>query len=178
DAADWRSLRALGLAVTRLDGTQSVRVAEFCRQCRAFFELVTGEEDAAISARGLLEDGPPGVTDDRRYLLGIERANELVGVVGLIDGFPAATDWYVGIFLLLPEERNRGNGRAIWTAMEAYVRSRGGHVIRLIVQDQNVGAVRFWQSVGFVTHGQVQQQLANRANLCWRFERTLESGSS
>jgi ribosomal protein S18 acetylase RimI-like enzyme len=75
--------------------------------------------------------------------------------------------------LLLPDERARGAGRAIWSATEIWVRSLGGRVVRLIVQEQNPRAADFWASLGFVEKGQVPQHLETRTNACWKYEKEL-----
>ena len=56
----------------------------------------------------------------------------------------------MGLLLLAPEVRNAGLGRALWAALEAWVRARQARVLRLAVQGQNPGARRFWNARGFV----------------------------
>jgi ribosomal protein S18 acetylase RimI-like enzyme len=173
---DLPGLPPLGLAAKMLRATHEADVTdvtEFCRKCSAFFALVASESDADETARNLLEARPPGVEPERKHVVGIQRGNECVAIVDLLEGFPKKAEWYVGLLLLSPEERNRGLGRAVWNAMEAWMRSQGGHLIRLIVQEQNPDAARFWTSVGFSANGQVEQVLASRTNLCWRFEKQL-----
>lgn len=148
-------------------------VTAFCRKCSAFFDLLASESDADEAARNLLEARPPGVEPERKHVVGIVRGNEYVAIVDLLEAFPGTTEWYVGLLLLSPEERNRGLGAAIWNAIELRVRLQGGSVIRLIVQEQNPVAARFWRSVGFSASGQVEQVLARRTNLCWRFQKAL-----
>jgi GNAT superfamily N-acetyltransferase len=173
---DIAGLPPLGLAAKMLRAsheTDVTDVTEFCRKCSAFFALVASESDADETARNLLEARPPGVEPERKHVVGIQRGNECIAIVDLLEGFPKKAEWYVGLLLLSPEERNRGLGRAVWDAMEAWIRSQGGHLIRLIVQEQNPDAGRFWTSVGFSANGQVEQVLASRTNLCWRFEKQL-----
>jgi ribosomal protein S18 acetylase RimI-like enzyme len=166
-------LSGLGLTARRLQPTDRERLIELCRSCSEFFELVAGESGPSKTADNLLEKRPPGVDPRRKYLLGVERGDRLVGVIDLIDGYPAKHDWYVGTLLLLPEERARGTGRAIWSATEIWVRSLGGRVVRLIVQEQNPRAADFWASLGFVSKGQVPQYLETRTNACWSYVKEL-----
>lgn len=148
-------------------------VTEFCRKCSAFFAVVASEPDAHKAACNLLEARPPSVEPECKHVVGILRGDQCVAIIDLLEGFPRTAEWYVGLFLLSPEERNRGLGTAIWDAMEAWMRLKGGRLIRLIVQEQNPDAARFWRSVGFNANGQVEQVLATRTNLCWRFEKVL-----
>ena len=166
---------ASGLLVQRLRAEHADDLERFCRRCEAFFELVTGERDAAVTATSLWTSCPPGVALEHKFLFGILRGTDLVAVVDLLEGFPSESEWYVGLLLLLPEERNRQTGRAIWHAMEDWLRSRGGRSARLLVQDQNARAAHFWRSLGFLDEVRVQQTLAGRNNECWQFVKRYDT---
>ena len=167
------SLLGFGVAATRLGAAHEATVTEFCRQCSEFFTLVRGEASAAETARLLLESRPPSVDLARKHVIGFERSGEIVAVVDLLEGFPGDAEWYVGLLLLAPGERARGFGTAVWNTTEAWIRAAGGRQLRLIVQEQNPAAAHFWRSVGFTANGEVEQVLAGRTNLCWRFEKQL-----
>ena len=149
----------------------------FCRQCSDFFTLVAGQSLAAEAARHLLESRPLGVEPAQKHVIGFNRSGEIVAIVDLLAGFPREAEWYVGLLLLAPTERTRGLGTAVWNAMEVWIGAAGGRQIRLIVQEQNPAAARFWRSVGFTANGEVEQVLATRTNLCWRFEKQLTAPS-
>ena len=159
----------------RLHEGDLASVTEFCQECSAFFTLVTGESPAVEIAHHLLESRPPEVDPTRKYVIGFTRKDKLVAVVDLLDGFPVETEWYAGLLLLAPDERGRGLGTLVWDAMETWIRAAGGRHVRLVVQQQNPGAARFWHSVGFIAHGEVEQVLARQRNLCWRLEKGLHS---
>jgi ribosomal protein S18 acetylase RimI-like enzyme len=167
------NLSSLGLAVTRRQSGPDANLTELCRRCEVFFTLVADPAEPATRAKSVLVGRPPSVEAARKFVLGIERNHDLVGIVDLLEGYPGEAECYVGLFLFLPEERNQGLGRAVWAAIEQWIHSRGARVIRLIVQEQNADAARFWRSVGFEAHEQVQQILATRTNLCWRFGKAL-----
>jgi ribosomal protein S18 acetylase RimI-like enzyme len=162
-----------GLAAKTIRATDAADFTEFCRKCSRFFSLIADDSDAAEMARNLLEARPTGVEPDRKHVIGIQRGSECVAIADLLEGFPHEGEWYVGLLLLLPEERSRGLGRTVWNAMEMWIRSQGGRRIRLVVQQQNPGAARFWTSLGFSNSGQVEQVLMTRNNRCWRFEKEL-----
>ena len=151
-------------------------IATFLRQCSAFFTLVSGELPAD-EVRHLLESRPAGLDLARKYVLGFERSGTLVAIVDLLENYPEPTDRYVGLLVLSPEERNHGLGRAVWSAVEAWVRAEGGRHARLIVQEQNPSAALFWRAVGFTADGTVEQHLPSRTNLCMRFEKRLAAHS-
>lgn len=156
-----------------LDRSHEAAVETFCRQCSAFFMLVTGVESAAETARHLFESRPPSVDHTRKHLVGLERDGALIAIMDVLEGYPDETDWYVGLLLISPDERGRGLGTAVWTAVEEWMRAEGGRIARLIVQEQNPEAARFWRAAGFTANGTVTQQLAAQINRCSCLEKQL-----
>ena len=163
------------MSATRLHEGDLESVTEFCQECSAFFTLVAGETPAAETALHLLVARPPEVAPTQKHVIGFTRNGKLVAVVDLLEGFPVESDWYAGLLLLAPHESGSGLGTLIWDATETWIRAAGGRHVRLIVQQQNPGAARFWRSAGFMTHGEVEQVLEKQRNLCWRLEKGLHS---
>ena len=166
-------LRHMGLAVERLSSVDQVAVADLCHRSTEFFELVEGYPASEETAAELLEAVPPGVEPARKHVLGFRRETALIGAVDLIDGYPGTGEWYVGLLLIEPSERGRGLGDAIWSELEGWIRSRGAHAVRLVVQEKNGGALRFWQSHGFVIDGESQQVLPKITNRIWHMRKDL-----
>jgi GNAT superfamily N-acetyltransferase len=167
------SLLPPGVVAKRLDSTHEDAVTAFCRQCSVFFTLVAGESNARHTARHLLESRPESVDPTHKYVIGFERAGTLIAIADLLEGYPDATDWYVGLLLLAPDERGRGLGTLLWSAVEQWIRAQGGRHARLIVQEQNPDGAQFWRAIGFTANGTVTQSLQAQTNLCWCFERPL-----
>jgi ribosomal protein S18 acetylase RimI-like enzyme len=166
-------LTTLGLQSTRLGADDLSRVTELCRQCVDFFELATGDSNPVSAASDLLQVGPPAVPPQRKFVLGFEREARLVGVADLIQDFPGSGEWYVGLLLLVQQERSRGLGRGLWTELESWLRSSGARAVRLVVQEQNPRGAAFWTSLGFVREAQVSQVLPTRTNVCWKFTKRI-----
>ena len=171
--AQFPSLLPLGLTAKKLAPSDETAITSFCQQCSAFFTLVAGEAHAADTARQLLEARPRSVDVTRKQVIGFERGGQLIAIVDLLEGYPHEANWYVGLLLLSPEERARGIGTAIWNATETWIRGEGGSHARLIVQEQNPDAVRFWRTVGFTANGTTEQISPTRTNRCWCFEKPL-----
>jgi len=175
DRSELPDLAPLGLSARRLDQNDQARLAALCRTCSDFFELVAGRAGSEEIADELLSVAPPNVASEKKFVVGFERAGSLVGVVDLIDGFPEPGGWYVGILLLAPGERSQGLGHALWVSLERWLFGRRAAAVRLIVQEQNPGAMRFWRSLGFDTEAKVQQLLHGRINQGWRLAKRFPS---
>lgn len=172
-AVVFPQLGAGGVRVERLVPEDRPRVAELCRRTTDFFELVEGHPASEASAAEVLEVAPPGVLATNKFVLGLRREGVLVGLVDLVDGYPAPGTWYVGLLLLDPAERGRGLGTLIWSELEAHIRHNGGHTVGLIVQNQNPGARRFWEARGFMVDGEVEQILPHITNRVWRLRKDV-----
>jgi ribosomal protein S18 acetylase RimI-like enzyme len=164
DRNELPDLTPLGLSARRLDQKDQARLAALCRTCNDFFELVAGKAGSEEIAYELLNVAPPNVASGKKFVFGFERVVSLVGMVDLIDGFPEPGGWYVGILLLAPGERSQGLGHALWASLERWLLGRKADAVRLIVQEQNTGAMRFWRSLGFDAEAKVQQLLHGRTN--------------
>ena len=157
-----------GSTSRRLDQNDQPRLAAFCRSCSDFFELVEGRAGTGKTADKLLNGAPPNVAREKKFVFGFERDVSLVGVVDLIDGFPESGGWYVGILLLAPGERSQGMGHALWVSLERWLFGRKADVVRLIVQEQNPRALRFWRSLGFETETKAQLLDLGLTNQTWK----------
>jgi GNAT superfamily N-acetyltransferase len=138
-----------GAEVVRLGERDLPRLARFCEQCTAFFELVEGRPGGEATAAEMLAPLEPPYAAGTQHLFGIERKGELIGVADLLQGFPAAGEWYIGLLLLHPDRRSEGLGARACAAALAWIRAEGGVAVRLIVQQQNPRARAFWERQGF-----------------------------
>jgi ribosomal protein S18 acetylase RimI-like enzyme len=64
----------------------------------------------------------------------------------------------------------------MWTAIESWIRKRGGKSIRLIVQQQNSHARRFWEAHGFTVVDESIQTFPDRENRVWRMLKAEAAG--
>jgi ribosomal protein S18 acetylase RimI-like enzyme len=138
-----------GGSVVELHPFDLARVVELCRQCTDFFELVAGQPGGEATAEEILGPLPGHVTSGTKWVFGIEQRGELLGVVECLEGFRARDEWQVGLLVILPRLRRSGLGTDIWVSAREWISRRGGRLVRLIVQQQNPAARRFWERHGF-----------------------------
>ena len=102
-------------------------------------------------ARGIWMERPPGAT------VVYETDGEILGTAKMGPNRPGRGD-HVGTasFMVAPEARGKGVGRALGEHVVAWHRDRGFRGIQFnAVVESNTGAVRLWQSLGFEVVGTV-----------------------
>ena len=115
-----------------------------------YSQLVTGLPPGPSAAYSLLTDCPPEKTPDDKFVIGFFTAQQvLIGVLDFIRDYPTQSDWWIGLLLLDPAYRGQGLGQRVFRAFEQWVKQHDARRIGLGVVEQNQGAYRFWQTVGF-----------------------------
>ena len=113
-------------------------------------ELVMGLPPGPAEAQSLYIDLPEGKGYDDKLLLGVYTdIHELVGVFDAIRDYPEPGEWWAGLLLLEPAQRNHGLGERIYRAFERWAGTQGARGIQLAVVEQNVAGERFWRRLGF-----------------------------
>ncbi len=118
---------------------------------------VTGHPPGPAEAQSLCTALPPGVDYDRKTVYGVVVADEIVGCVDLIRGWPTAATAHIGLLLLEEEHMGRGLGRAAYGAVEAVVR-RWPEIrrIRAAVVATNSAVLPFWRRMGLSETGEIK----------------------
>jgi RimJ/RimL family protein N-acetyltransferase len=118
----------------------------------AFFELVEGKPAGPGKAIEELTSIAPGKTLDDTVNFGVFDGDRLIAFLGLARDYPKAPEWWLGLMLLDPAERNRGLGPQIHRELLERIAAEGATKLWIGVQTQNVAAERFWRREGYVEH--------------------------
>jgi GNAT superfamily N-acetyltransferase len=166
-----------------LEGYRVIRVGEaevpalqaLHERCHVFLELLYGRPPEPDSAARLLAELPEGRVAEDKFLLGLypESAREMVGALETIRGFPDAGEWFIGFLVLDPAYRSAGLGTRFIQSFEAWVRGQGATGLRLIVSEQNAGALRFWQQQGYAVTGTARHRAFGREHTVVRMRKPL-----
>lgn len=109
------------------------------------------------AAADLLAALPPGFPPERKYVWGVWRGPELVGVIDLLRGFPRAEAALIGLLLFREDEQARGAGREAFAQLEAIVRGWSEiTAFRIGVVRSNSGVLGFWRKLGFAETGELR----------------------
>ncbi len=121
--------------------------------------LVTGVPAGATDAQSTFTVLPPNKTYADKLVLGVFAADEMIGCIDLIRGWPVPTTAHIGLFLLAEHAQGRGGGygRRAFTALVALVCSWGTCDRRRAgVVAGNARVFPFWERMGFVRTGEVK----------------------
>jgi ribosomal protein S18 acetylase RimI-like enzyme len=169
-----RVFELAGCFGVRLDEARKDELQEFYERCADYVELITGQPPGPDEAEELLASLPRGKTHEDKFVIGLfDAPGHLIGVLDVIRDYPKRDEWFLGLLMLAPALRRHGLGERVYRRLEEWVRACGGKAVHLIVQEQNPGALRFWQRMGFELKGMGKQQLRTRENVYLRMTRDL-----
>ena len=112
-----------------------------------FWQLVEGRFPPPDTALKELTFTMPGKTTIN---LGVLDGERLVVFAGLLRDYPKEREWWLGLLVVDPDERNRGFGAAVHREIVDWIVARGATVLWIGVQVQNEAGLRFWQRLGYV----------------------------
>ncbi|MGZ5444569.1 MAG: GNAT family N-acetyltransferase [Thermoanaerobaculia bacterium] len=162
--------------VIRLQQTDLPRLSRLCADCTAFFELIEGQSGGEATAADILGPLAPEHARGTKHVFGLQRDDELIGVAELLDGYPSAQEWFIGLLLLHPEHRRGGLGARVCAALLDWIRVRGGVAVRLVVQHQSPLARVFWERQGFSVEREAVSHVGRLDNPVWILLRQLGDG--
>lgn len=139
-----------GYELKRLPATDAQLLQNLYDRCSEFVSLVQGHPPTGREGVDLMQAVPEGPPTDNKFVFGIYRDEEMVGAIDVLRDYPTPAVWYLGLLLVAPDERGRGLGALILEALRQWIAAEAGDAIRLVVQSQNLGALRFWTREGFV----------------------------
>jgi ribosomal-protein-alanine N-acetyltransferase len=89
--------------------------------------------------------------DPRRLCLGLARDEE--GLSGVACGWLVVDELHITVLAVDPDERQRGHGRRLLTALLQRARQDGAAHATLEVRSDNIAALSLYHRVGFKTAG-------------------------
>ncbi|HZH15129.1 MAG TPA: GNAT family N-acetyltransferase [Archangium sp.] len=180
----WRTTAPKGEALFEVGGYRVRRVSEedaplireLGERCLDHLELHYGSPpDPGQMIRDLLTDLPPGKTLGDKFGMGVfDRAERLVGAIDVIRDYPEPREWYLGLLVLEPGQRNQGLGARLLEALTHWLLRHDAAYLRLAVSEHNAPGLRFWKRSGFQPVKQVVAEFGNKTSLFHVMRRELE----
>jgi GNAT superfamily N-acetyltransferase len=162
--------------VRRVSEEDAPIIRELGERCLDHLELHYGSPpDPAQLIRDVLTDLPPDKTLGDKFGMGVfDGAGRLVGALDVIRDYPEPREWYLGLLLLEPGQRNHGLGAKLLDALTPWLLRRGAAYLRLAVSDHNAAGQRFWKREGFEPVKQVLAGFGNKKSVFHVLRRALE----
>lgn len=111
----------------------------------------------AESIAGDLTALPPGKTPADKFYVGFFDRTELIAVMDLILGYPAADTAFIGLLMLDIAQQGKGVGSQIVRDCAAYLKTLSYRKIRLGADKDNPQSNAFWRKNGFSPVGETAQ---------------------
>jgi ribosomal protein S18 acetylase RimI-like enzyme len=150
------------------------RLLQLCRSCAAFYELIEGQPPNDETAAEILGPLDARYARGTKHVWGVEKEGALIAVAELLEGYPSAHDWYIGLLLVAPEHRRQAVGAQLCAALLCWMSERGASVVRLVVHQQNAGARAFWDRQGFTVEREVFKRSGRLEGPVWILARPPE----
>ena len=112
---------------------------------------ITGAPPRPDEAQKEFDFAPPaGWPYEKRWLLKlIAEDGSIAGLADVIANLFVAGVWHVGLFMVATSLRGSGAARALYDALESWMRDGGARWLRLGVVLGNARAERFWETAGY-----------------------------
>ena len=115
-----------------------------------FFTLTQGKHTTLEKSTHDITALPPGCTQAQKIYIGLWQAEKPVAVVDIIQGFPDAYCFWIGLLLIHGQYQGQKIGSQIVDAILCAARMAGYKTAQLGVVDGNIKGIAFWAKHGFL----------------------------
>lgn len=146
-------------------------------QCIDYSYLIDGHPPSPSAASEEFLAVPEGKTLHDKLMIGFfDACNILVGLIEGIRHYPNDGTWWVGLMMLAPQQRGKGNGSEFYRAFERWASVHGAQQVSLSVVEENEQGFRFWKKVGFeVIRKTPPRQFGNKTHALYVMSRTVDA---
>jgi len=111
----------------------------------AYFPVIEAAPLRPDEGVQILVERPPEFPLERKHVWIVDD----VAVLDVLEGYPDAATWYLGLIFLARHVRGTGLGTQLIEALCAHVAASGATALRLAVMPANAGARRLYHRLGF-----------------------------
>jgi GNAT superfamily N-acetyltransferase len=121
----------------------------------AYFRMLTGAPPRGALAQSTFTALPPDKSYEDKFVWGLYAGRAMIGCADVIRGYPTPHKAVIGLVLLAEPWQRRGLGRALAALVEQAIATwREINIVRLGVLPANIGALAFWQKLGYAATGE------------------------
>lgn len=140
-------------------------VKRLCDKCSDYYILSGGSLPTKEDIKAIFTDLPSNKDIKDKFVLGVYKSNELVGIIDIIRGYPTIREWTIGLLLLEPEERGKGLGFVIHEALVNWAKDLGAKQFTVGVIQDNYRALKFWNSLGYKKIKEVRMDIVSKTQI-------------
>ena len=154
------------------------RVRSLALRASDHIMLETGAPpDADWVANEFANEPRPLAAEDLLHLGISDPEGVLGGILFVARGSETAQEWYMGLVMLDPAERDKGLGRDALQAIVRMARGAGATSLKVAALEANPKGRKFWAREGFVAVPQVSSKPGGDGHLRHVMQRTLEGNA-
>lgn len=142
-----------GYLVRILNESEISKLQKLFEESNDYFQIILNRDTLPSDAEFHFRHVPRGNTMEDKFIYGVFKTHELVGVMDLIRNYPDMDTWFLGLLILTPKERGSGLGKMTFEKVAEILRNNGVKKIRISVANQNTKAFNFWTKLGFTENG-------------------------
>ncbi|KEI01249.1 GNAT family N-acetyltransferase [Clostridium botulinum] len=124
-------------------------VEKLCEKCSDYYILHDGIIPSKQKVKEIFIALPPNKNYKDKFVLGVYKFDELVGIVDIVKNFPTMGEWMLGLIVIDPEERGNGLGKRVHKELVAWAKALGAKSFRVGVIEENYKGIKFWSSLGY-----------------------------
>ncbi|MFE9423278.1 GNAT family N-acetyltransferase [Kitasatospora sp. NPDC006697] len=150
------------LRIRDLDPADEAGVLELFEACEDWFGYAHGQPAMPGDVQSLYYGLPEGAEFENKAILVLEAGGRIVGLVDAVREYPERGACSVGMFLIHPDCRRRGVGRAVASALIDSLTAEGcTEVVASVAEGWRPGA-QFLGGLGFVLEAPGEAAHGNR----------------
>jgi len=139
-----------GFRAVEMDAGDVPRLAAFYAANPEYHLIVAGGPAPPAEAREDFEMSlPEGWPCSRKWPVLFEGADGVAGVATMVQDLFAPGIWNIGLFIAATSLHGSGRPRAMYVALESWMKGKGARWSRLGVVDGNARGRAFWARMGY-----------------------------
>lgn len=140
-------------------------VEKLCEKCSDYYILHGGILPSKEEIDEIFITLPPNKSCKDKFVLGIYKFDELIGIVDIIKDFPTIGEWMLGLMIIEPESRGNGLGKIAHEALVGWAKDLGAKSFRIGVIEDNYKGINFWSSLGYTKIKEVNMDFTTKKHV-------------
>lgn len=134
-------------------------VQKFFENNSDFFVMTDGKTPTPNKAEETFNLLPDRKTADDKFWIGLFDNDNLAAFVDMVQNYKTENQWTIGLYLVDKNYRRQGLATKLLNNLENMLLSLRVESLRIVVQEQNVCGLAFWQKMNFKEENRKKQDV-------------------